>query len=74
MKSKTPLMKAAYFSKRGDPLSDILTAPILEKMRRSQPRLRSLTLPRFGHAAQIIDAPEAVAAVTAFLDEQEQAS
>jgi pimeloyl-ACP methyl ester carboxylesterase len=49
--------------------SDILTAPILEKMREAQPGLRSVEVPGVGHAPSLAE-PEAFEALKEFLGEQ----
>lgn len=49
-------------------LSDLLSAETLERMEASHPRLKTLTLARRGHAP-MLDEPEAVAAIDAFLRE-----
>ncbi|UDF05551.1 alpha/beta fold hydrolase [Asticcacaulis sp. AND118] len=51
-------------------LSDLLSAQTLERMVREHPQTRSLTLPNRGHAP-ILDEPEAVTAIRAFLHDQD---
>jgi pimeloyl-ACP methyl ester carboxylesterase len=46
--------------------SDILSAPILERMQREKPDLHTLTVAERGHAP-LLDEPECVAAIEAFL-------
>lgn len=47
--------------------SDLLTAASLEKMHKAVPAMKSVTVPQVGHAP-MLDEPEAMAAIDAFLD------
>jgi pimeloyl-ACP methyl ester carboxylesterase len=48
-------------------LSDILTAPIIEKMRQRKPDLRVVPVRERGHAP-LLDEQEALDAITTFLE------
>lgn len=60
------LVQAPVLALRGE-LSDILSAPVLEKMRERSPNCETVTVPRVGHTPTL-DEPVAVEAIARLLD------